>query len=96
VPPVKPRSRQIEQARFVLVDQPSPLLGGGPILAGNFQRSDEFARLPLDYGKNRAMLRSDYGGNAALEYSGLFAGNFFQGIAKKIGVIDRNARDDRC
>jgi hypothetical protein len=61
MPPVKPRSRQIEQARFVLVDQPSPLLGGGPILAGNFQRSDEFARLPLDYGKNRAMLRSDYG-----------------------------------
>jgi hypothetical protein len=78
MPPVKLRSRQIEQARFILVDQPSPFLGGGPILAGNFQRNDEFPGLPFNYSENVAMLRSNDRGNAVLEYSGLFARNLLE------------------
>src|SRR6188508_3168961 len=91
---VEPGRRQIEQTRFVLIDQPPSLLGRGPILACNPERRTEFAGLPLDRRESFAMLRGDYCRNTALEYAGLFGGNLFQGVAQKVGVIDRNARDD--
>ena len=53
----EPRRRQVEQAGFVLIDQPAALLGGGPILAGDLERRAERAGLPLDHGERVARLR---------------------------------------
>src|SRR5450830_1233085 len=92
---VKFRRRQIEQARFILIDQASALLGGGPILAGNLQRRAEFRRLPFDHGERVAALRGDDRRHAALEDAGLLGRDLVERVPEKVGVVDRNARDDR-
>ena len=91
---IKLRRRQIEQARFVLIDQPAALLGRSPILAGDLQRHIEPRRLPFDHRKRVASLRCDNGRRPALENTGLLIGDLVERIAQKVGMIDRDASDD--
>ena len=91
---VKLRRRQVEQTRLVLINQPAALFGRGPILAGDFQRRIEPRRLPLDHGERIARLRGDDGRRLPLENAGFFRRDLLDRVAEKIGVIDRNARDD--
>src|SRR5262249_57115844 len=66
VPPVKPWGRQIEQAAFVLVDEPPPLLGCRPVFARNLERNAKLPSLSLDHGESFTMLRGNYGRSAAV------------------------------
>ena len=91
---IKLRRRQIEQARFVLIDQPATLFGRGPVLAGDFQRCIEPCGLPLDHGESVARLRRDNCRRRTLENAGLFGSDLLDGVAKKIGVIDGDPGDD--
>ena len=86
---VKLRRRQIEQACFVLIDQPSAFFGRGPVLAGDLQRRAELGRLPLDHGERVARLRRNDRRRAALENAGLLGGDLLERVAEKIGMIDR-------
>ena len=95
MPAVEPRRWQVEQPAFILIHKTGALLGCRPVRSGDLQRRREPRSLPFDHGEGVAWLGCDNRRHAAFENARFFRRDLFDGIAKEIDVIDRNARDDR-
>ena len=64
------------------------------MLAGDMQRRLEPRRLALDHGQRLARLAGDDRRHAALDDAGLFGGDFFERVAEKFAVVERQPGDD--
>src|SRR5437588_6876162 len=87
--------RQIEQPAFVLINETAVLFARGEILAADNHGSAKPARLGFENGERVVVLLGKNGGDSALENAGFFDGDLLDRVAEKLGMVDRNRRDDR-
>ncbi len=86
--------RQIQKTALVLVNHPAIFSADMPVLAMHDQRRAKCVGLGFDHLKRGIGLRAHHQRHAALNDAGLFTGNFRQGFAQKLLVVDRDRRDD--
>src|SRR5690349_19341301 len=96
MPAVELRRRQIEKAGIILINQAAALFRGGPVLAGDPDRRLHASGLALDHRKRLARLRRHDRRHLALEDAGLLRGDERDGVAEKLGVVERYRRDHGC
>ncbi len=94
MPPEQPRRGEVEQAAFILIDQPPAFHVDVPILTGNVQRRVHAPRLTFDDRLGfRQLLGRDHR-TIALDDAGFLAGDLHQRIAEKFDMVDADGRDD--
>jgi hypothetical protein len=93
MPAKQSRRRQVEQPGFILIDQASALLGGGPFLAHDVQRRADVFGLAHDDRQRSFALTPDHSGHAAPQNGGFLGRDFLQRVAKQVDMIDRHRRD---
>ena len=86
--------RQVQQALLILIDQPTALGMGVPVLTVGHQRCTKALGAGFDHRKAIVHLRADDTRNKTLKDARLFARDFGKGFAKVLLMVDRHRGDD--
>src|SRR5215472_16589994 len=94
MPTEQARTRQVEQALSILIDEATAFLACHPILACHMKHCADLLGA-LDKHRLWALeLPTDHGRSLAPHDCGLLAGDFFQGVAEEIRMVQGYRRND--